>query len=188
MGDGRYDYIETGSLVSIRENVRDIRIPSEERAMDLAPMDFEEFLWAMGERPLADAVRDSFERRRALPDALYRKAARLFREYMLVGGMPQAVSEYVGTRDFGRVDVVKRDILTLYRNDIAKHAGRARSRVTAVFDGIPGQLSKHEKRFSLSSLGKGPGCASTKTPSSGCRMRASPTTASTRPTRMSGSG
>ena len=155
VADGRYDYIETGSLVSIRENVRDIRIPSEERAMDLNPMDFEEFLWAMGERPLADAVRDSFAKRRPLPDALHRKAARLFREYMLVGGMPQAVSEYVEMRDFGRVDVVKRGILSLYRNDIAKHAGRARNRVTAVFDGIPGQLSKHEKKFTLSSLGKG---------------------------------
>ncbi len=154
VADGRYDYIETGSLVSIHENVRDIRIPSEERAMDLNPMDFEEFLWAINERPLADAVRDSFTKRRALPDTLHRKAARLFREYMLVGGMPQAVLEYVETRDFGRVDVTKRDILSLYRNDIAKHAGRARSRVTAVFDGIPSQLSKHEKKFTLSSLGK----------------------------------
>lgn len=154
VADGRYDYIETGSLVSIRENVRDIRIPSEERSMDLNPMDFEEFLWAMGEAPLADALKDSFSRKKPLPDSLHRKALRLFREYMLVGGMPQAVAEYVQTRNFGRVDAVKRDILTLYRNDIAKHAGRSRHRVAAVFDGIPGQLSKREKRFTLASLSK----------------------------------
>ena len=155
VADGRYDYVETGSLVSIRENVRDIRIPSEERAMDLDPMDFEEFLWAMGERLLADVIRDSFEKKRPLPDSLHRKASRLFREYMLVGGMPQAVDEYVHSRDFSRVDAVKRDILALYRNDIAKHAGGARNRVTAVFDGIPGQLAKHEKKFTLASISKG---------------------------------
>ncbi len=154
VADGRYDYIETGSLVSIRENVRDILIPSEERALELSPMDFEEFLWAMGEVPLAGAISRALERREALPDLLHRKAMRLFREYMLVGGMPQAVQEYVDTRDFGRVDAVKRDILALYRNDIAKHAGSQTARVTSLFDGLVGQLSKHEKRFNLASLGK----------------------------------
>ncbi len=155
VADGRYDYIETGSLVSIRENVQDILIPSEERAMNLDPLDFDEFLWAMGEMPLAKAIENSFENKKPLPDALHRKASRLFREYMLVGGMPQAVAEYVASRDFGRTDTVKRDILKLYRDDIAKHAGGYRRRVSAVFDGIPGQLSKHEKKFSLSSLSKG---------------------------------
>lgn len=154
VADGRYDYIETGSLVSIRENVRDIRIPSEERAMDLNPLDFEEFLQAMGEAPLVAAIRDAFERRRSLPDGIHRKAMRLWREYMLVGGMPQAVQAYVDTRNFGAIDRAKRDILALYRNDIAKHANGARNRVTALFDAIPGQLAKHEKRFNLASLGK----------------------------------
>lgn len=154
VADGRYDYVETGSLVSIRENVRDIRIPSEERAMELNPLDFEEFLQAMGEEPLAEAIRSAFERRRALPDGIHRKAMRLWREYMLVGGMPQAVQAYVENRDFSAVDRIKRDILALYRNDIAKHANGARTRVTALFDAIPGQLAKHEKRFKMSSLGK----------------------------------
>ena len=154
VADGRYDYVETGSLVSIRENVKDIRIPSEERSMSLEPLDFEEFCQAMGEAQLAHAIRSAFDRRHALPDALHKKATRLFREYMLVGGMPQAVQTYVDSRDFGATDRIKRDILALYRNDIAKHAGTARARVTAVFDQIPSQLSKHEKRFTLSSLGK----------------------------------
>lgn len=154
VADGRYDYIETGSLASVQENVADILIPSEERSMNLDPFDFDEFLWAMGQEPLVEVVARAFEKREPLPDALHKKASRLFREYMLVGGMPQAVAEYVDTRDFGKVDEVKRDILRLYRSDIAKHAGRYRHRVTAVFDALPGQLSRHEKKFTLSSLGK----------------------------------
>lgn len=152
VADGRYDFIETGSLVSIRENVRDILIPSEERSLPLDPFDFDEFLWAMGEEPLSRAIADSYEKLRPLPDSLHRKAMRLFREYMLVGGMPQAVETYVRTRDFRQVDEVKRDILKLYRDDIAKHAGSARRRVTLLFDGLVSQLSKHEKRYSLASL------------------------------------
>ena len=99
VADGRYDYIETGSLVSIRENVKDILIPSEEESIRLNPMDFDEFLWALGEKPLSTLIADSFKKRRPLPDSLHRKAMRLFREYMLVGGMPQAVSKYVETHD-----------------------------------------------------------------------------------------
>jgi len=154
VADGRYDYLETGSLVSIRRNVKDILIPSEERSMRLDPFDFEEFLWAMEETPLADAIADSFARMKPLPSSLHRKAMRLFREYMLVGGMPQAVQEYVKTRDFEVVDEIKRDILKLYRNDIAKYAGTTVRRVTAIFDNVAGQLSRHEKRFNIASLGK----------------------------------
>jgi len=154
VADGRYDYVETGSLVSIRKNVKDILIPSEERPMRLNPLDFEEFLWGMGETPLAEAIADSFLHQKPLPTSLHRKAMRLFREYLLVGGMPQAVQKYVETRDFEAVDQIKRDILNLYRNDIAKHAGTAVRRVTSVFDNVAGQLSKHEKRFNMSSLGK----------------------------------
>lgn len=152
--DGRYDYVETGSLVSVRKNVKDILIPSEERALRLNPFDFDEFLWAMGESPLVDAIADSFARKKPIPISLHRKAMRLFREYMLVGGMPQAVQKYVEARSFEEVDTVKRDIIRLYRNDIAKHAGTATRRVTSVFDNIAGQLSKHEKRFNLAALGK----------------------------------
>lgn len=154
VADGRYDYIETGSLMSIRKNVQNILIPSEERPMRLDPFDFEEFLWAMNEKPMADAIEDSFVRRKPMPVSLHRKAMRLFREYMLVGGMPQAVQKYIDTRSFSDVDEVKRDVLTLYRNDIAKHSGTATRRVTSIFDNIAGQLSKHEKRFNIASLGK----------------------------------
>lgn len=154
VADGRYDYIETGSLMSIRKNEKDILISSEERPMRLNPFDFEVFLWAMDEKPMADTIEDSFVRRKPMPTSLHRKAMRLFREYMLVGGMPQAVQKYINTRSFEDVDEVKRDILTLYRNDIAKHSGTATHRVTSVFDNIDGQLSKHEKRFNIASLGK----------------------------------
>lgn len=152
VADGRYDFIETGSLVSIHENVKDILIPSEERSMQLNPFDFDEFLWAMGEEPLALAIADAFKDLKPLPNPLHNKAMRLFREYMLVGGMPQALQAYVDYRDFGKVDQIKRDILKLYRDDIAKHAGSERRRVTAVFDGLVGQLSKHEKKFNISAL------------------------------------
>jgi len=154
VADGRYDYMETGSLVSIRKNVKDILIPSEERSFRLNPFDFEEFLWALQETALANAIADSYARMKPLPVSLHRKAMRLFREYMLVGGMPQAVSKYVETKSFEAVDEVKRDIISLYRNDIAKHAGTATRRVTSIFDTIAGQLSRHEKRFNIASLGK----------------------------------
>ncbi|WEV46702.1 AAA family ATPase [Bifidobacterium sp. ESL0690] len=153
VADGRYDYVETGSLVSIRENVHDILIPSEEESMRLDPMDFDEFLWALGERPLADAIHTSFAKLTPLPDALHRKATRLFREYMLVGGMPQAVTAYARTHDFGAVDRTKRLILKLYREDIAKHGGTSQLRVTRIFDNLVSQLSKKEKRFNITSLG-----------------------------------
>lgn len=154
VADGRYDYIETRSLVSIRENVKDILIPSEEESIRLNPMDFDEFLWALGEKPLSTLIADSFKKRRPLPDSLHRKAMRLFREYMLVGGMPQAVSKYVETHDFSKVDSVKRNILRLYRQDISKHGGSDRIRITRIFDNLVGQLSKKEKKFNITSLGK----------------------------------
>ena len=154
VADGRYDYIETGSLLSIRQNVADIVIPSEEEPLELNPLDFEEFLWGMGEDQLAQLIRRQFERREPLPDGLHRRALGLFREYMLVGGMPQAVAAYVGERAFQPVDEIKRQILQVYRNDVARFAHGYEFRVVSVLDGIPGQLSKHEKRFTLSSLDK----------------------------------
>ncbi|OZG62158.1 ATPase (AAA+ superfamily) [Bifidobacterium lemurum] len=154
VADGRFDYIETGSLLSIRQNIQDIVIPSEEESMDLNPMDFEEFLWAMGQRQLADLIRRQFAASRPLPDGLHRRAMGLLREYMLVGGMPDPVSIYVEQRKFASVDASKRRILELYRNDVARFARGYEFKVASVLDGIPGQLSKHEKRFSLSSLGK----------------------------------
>lgn len=150
VADGRYDYIETGSLVSIRKNIADIVIPSEERRLPMEPLDFEEFLWAIGEEPLSEAIRAAFASLKPLPDALHKRAARLWREYLLVGGMPQAVKAYVNTRDFGEADKIKRDILSLYSDDIGKFANGDAGRVRSIFASVPGQLSKHEKKFTLS--------------------------------------
>lgn len=154
VADGRYDYIETGSLLSIKQNVSGIVIPSEEEKLELNPLDFEEFLWAMGERQLAKLIRAQFGRLEPLPDGLHRRAEGLLREYMLVGGMPEALSAYVENRQFSPVDRVKRRILDLYRNDVARFARGYEFKVASVLDGIPGQLSRHEKRFKLSSLDK----------------------------------
>lgn len=151
VADGRYDYIETGSLVSIRRNVKDIVIPSEEHAIDMYPMDFEEFLWAMGEDMLMDFVRKQFASLQPM-GALHRKVLDYFRQYMIVGGMPQAVLAYSEKKDFEEVDVIKRDILQLYRNDISKYAFEATTKVTRIFDDIPSQLQKHEKKFRMSSI------------------------------------
>lgn len=151
VADGRYDYIETGSLVSIRRNVKDIVIPSEEHAIDMYPMDFEEFLWAMGEDMLMDFVRKQFASLQPM-GVLHRKVFDYFRQYMIVGGMPQAVLAYSEKKDFEEVDVIKRDILQLYRNDISKYAFEATTKVTRIFDDIPSQLQKHEKKFRMSSI------------------------------------
>lgn len=155
VADGRYDYIETGSLISIRQNVKDILIPSEEYSVEMYPMDFEEFLWAMGQEDLYTLIRDCFTRLTPMGEALHRRAMDLFRLYIIVGGMPQAVEAYITTEDFGRVDRVKRRILDLYRNDIRKYSGTDETRVTRIFDEIPGQLQRHEKKFRLADLEKG---------------------------------
>lgn len=153
VADGRYDYLETGSLISIRKNVENIIIPSEEDRLELGPFDFEEFLGACGNAMLAGAIRDSFTRQKPLPEAIHRKAERLWREYMLVGGMPQAVQAYVDSNDFSRADRVKRRILRLYQEDIMKFGGDDASKAAAIFGAVPGQLAKHEKKFTLSSVG-----------------------------------
>ena len=152
VADGRYDYLETGSLMSIRKNVKDIVIPSEERHIYMYPMDFEEFLWALDNETLMPLIKTCYERKCELGQALHRKAMDYFRQYMIVGGMPQAVSTYVETKDFSAVDLVKRDILDLYRNDIRKHSDGNELEVEAIFDEIPAQLSKHEKKFKLSDI------------------------------------
>ena len=154
VGDGRYHYMETGSLMSIKWNVKDIVIPSEERHMKLYPMDFEESLWAQGNEMLMDMIRRCYDTGKPMGQVMHRKAMDYFRQYMIVGGMPQAVAEYVQSRDFDKVDQVKRDILTLYRSDIAKHAQGYEMKVQSIFDEIPAQLQKHEKKFKLSSLKK----------------------------------
>ena len=155
VADGRYDYIETGSLVSIKENTEGILIPSEETHIRIYPMDFEEYLWSRGDETLMDHIRDCYAAREPLGQAVHRKAMDYFREYMIVGGMPQVVNKFCATKDLKAADREKRRILALYRDDIAKHAKRYAGKVRRIFDEIPGQLSKHEKKFSLASLGKG---------------------------------
>jgi hypothetical protein len=152
--DGRYDYIETGSLMSIKTNVQDIVIPSEERHLSMYPMDFEEFLWALKNETLMDYIRKCFSEKKSMGQVLHRKAMDYFRQYLIVGGMPQAVEEYIRTRDFDRVDRIKRDILTLYRADIIKHAKGYEMKTEQIFDDIPAQLQKHDRKFRVSSLKK----------------------------------
>lgn len=154
VADGRYDYIETGSLMSIKKNVQDIVIPSEEHHIKMYPLDFEEFLWALSNETLMDFIRICFKEKKPMGQALHRKAMDYFRQYMIVGGMPQAVKAYVDTHDFDRVDRVKRDIIELYRADIVKHARGYEMKVEQIFDDIPSQLQKHDKKFKLSSLKK----------------------------------
>ena len=153
--DGRYDYIETGSLVSIKKNVKDIMIPSEEEEVLMYPMDFEEFLWALGNETLMPLITHNFERRHEMGQLMHRKAMDYFRQYVIVGGMPQAVEKYVETKDLKQVDQVKRNILTLYRNDIQKYASTYVDKVARIFDTIPSQLQRHEKKFMLKALTEG---------------------------------
>jgi len=153
--DGRYDYIETGSLVSINHNVKDIVIPSEEIRIDMYPMDLEEFMWATGQDMLFDFVKTRFESLAPLGQALHRQMMEALRTYMLVGGMPQAVMSYVERKDMRDVDATKRSILALYRNDISKYAGKSAPVVTRVFDSIPGLLQQHEKKFRPAFIKKG---------------------------------
>ena len=152
--DRRYDYIETGSLICIRKNTKDILIPSEEHHIQRYPLDFEEFLLAMGNDMLMEYIKHCYIKRMPMGQAMHRKAMDFFRQYMIVGGMPQAVAEYVKTKDFDRVDRIKRDILALYRDDIAKHAEGYQLKVRQIFDDVPAQLQKHDKKFKLASLKK----------------------------------
>jgi len=152
VADGRYDYLETGSLLSLKQNVQGIVIPSEEEELEMFPMDFEEFLWALGDETTVPFLRSCFGNKKPLGQALHRKVMNNFRQYMLVGGMPQVVMEYINNKDFAAADKIKRRILTLYRNDITKFAGGYKNKVTTIFDSLPGQLSKKEKKYSLSSI------------------------------------
>lgn len=152
--DGRYDYVETGSLMTIKKNVADIVIPSEERHMKMYPLDFEEFLWALDNDTLMDFIRLCFEGKKPMGQVLHRKAMDYFRQYLIVGGMPQAVKTYRDSHDFDQVDRIKRDILELYRADIIKHAEGYQMKVAQIFDDIPAQLQKHDTKFKFSSLKK----------------------------------
>lgn len=148
--DHRYDYIETGSLISIKKNTKNIRIPSEETRIEMYPMDYEEFRWALGDEVTVGMLREAYEARRPLGDVVMRKMLRDFRLYMLVGGMPQAVNEYLDTNNLSAVDRVKREIIELYADDFRKidPTGKA----TRMFYAVPGQLNKNASRYQISSV------------------------------------
>ncbi len=150
VADHRYDYMETGSLISIRKNVKDILIPSEERQVQMYPMDFEEFKWALGDTVTIKLLRESFEKYQPLGDDLNRKMMRDFRLYMLVGGMPKAVSTYIETNNMRLVDEEKRDILRLYESDFMKIDSTGKAAM--LFKSIPSQLEKNASRYQVSSV------------------------------------
>ena len=155
VADGRFDYIETGSLISIREKVKEITIPSEERRISMYPMDFEEFCLAVGEDNLIAYIRECYSRREPVEQNIHAKAMLLFRQYMIVGVMPKSVSAYIeNDRSFAKSDMEKRDILALYRSDIMKINSGYRSKVLAIFDQIPAFLSRAERRVVYSKVEK----------------------------------
>lgn len=148
--DHRYDYMETGSLISIKKNVKNILIPSEERKISMYPMDYEEFLWAIGDNTTIQLLHKCFEAGKPLGDGVNRKLLRDFRLYMLIGGMPQAVNEYIQTNNFRKVDEIKRDILSLYEDDFKKIDSTGR--IAMLFDAIPAQLNRNASRYQVSSV------------------------------------
>ncbi len=150
VADHRYDYMETGSLISIRKNVKDILIPSEERQVQMYPMDFEEFKWALGDTVTIKLLRESFEKYQPLGDDLNRRMMLDFRLYMLVGGMPKAVSTYIETNNMRLVDEEKRDILRLYESDFMKIDSTGKAAM--LFKSIPSQLEKNASRYQVSSV------------------------------------
>ena len=154
VADRRYDYIETGSLISIRKNVKDILIPSEEYRIKMYPMDFEEYLWAQGDTVTFDAIKNAFENRKPLGDAIHRKIMKTFRTYMAVGGMPQAVDAYVNGKTYAQIDFIKRNILSLYEEDLAKYDTENREKASIIYRTIPEQLENKNSHFKFSLIDK----------------------------------
>ena len=148
--DHRYDYIETGSLLSIKKNVKGIVIPSEETRIAMYPLDYEEFLWAIDKLQTYELLRYSYQNFKSLGDAVNRDLMRNFRLYMLIGGMPQAVNAYLESNDFSAIDAVKRNILELYIDDFRKidPTGRA----SRLFTSIPAELSRNTTRYKVGSV------------------------------------
>ena len=155
VADGRFHYIETGSLISIKKNVKNIVIPSEEYHVKMFPLDFEEFLWATGNAQMQPVIERRFAERRPVGEPMHRQIMDVFRQYLVVGGMPQVVKTFAETHDLAKVEFEKRNILSLYRDDIHKFAGAMRQKVAAIFSEIPAQLYKHEEKFAASSLKEG---------------------------------
>jgi len=145
--DRRYHYIETGSLISIKKNVKNIRIPSEETRIEMLPMDYEEFRWALGDTATLPLLQKAFASRQSLSDGVNKKLMRDFRTYMLVGGMPQAVETFLETNNLSLVDQTKREILELYEDDFRKIDSSGN--MSKLFDAIPAELSKHSSTYQV---------------------------------------
>ena len=143
VADGRYHYIETGSLIRLKKNTENILIPSEEEHIEMFPLDFEEFLWAMGDEVTVDIMREHYQKCKPL-NQLHRDILRKFREYMCVGGMPQAVVAYAEDKDFEKVDFAKKEILALYQNDIKEQEEENSQYVGSILENIPSELSRHD--------------------------------------------
>lgn len=154
VADGRYEYIETGSLISIKKNVQDILIPSEEYRIKMYPMDFEEYLWALKDDFTYDAIKNAFAKRKPLGDAIHRKIMKTFRTYMAVGGMPQAVEAFVNGKTFAQIDFIKRNILNLYEEDLAKYDTENREKASIIYKTIPEQLENKNSHFKFSLVDK----------------------------------
>ena len=154
VADGRYDYIETGSLISIKRNVKDILIPSEEYKLKMYPMDFEEFLWAKGDNVTAPAIREAFKAKKSLGEPIHRKIMQTFRTYMAVGGMPQAVAAFIDGETYEQIDFIKRNILSLYEDDLKKYDDENREKASVIYKTIPQQLGNHNSHFKFSLIEK----------------------------------
>jgi len=152
--DKRFDYIETGSLAGIISKSKDkqILIPSEEIELNISPLDFEEFLWAIGDESTMPIIRDKKSTLKPFGQAMMKEIMHKFRIYMCIGGMPQAVIQYITTKDFSKVDFVKRQIITLYRNDMKEQTVVNKDYVGNLFENIPSELSKHDKEYVLSHI------------------------------------
>ena len=153
VADGRYKYIETGSLLSIKKNTKDILIPSEEHKISMYPMDFEEFLWAIGDEMTADTIQLLLKSKKPAGNAMHRNLMRIFRLYMLVGGMPQAIETYLEQNNLQAVDEVKREIVDLYEEDFVKVDGTGLA--GDIYDAIPANLSSNASRYVLSNAREG---------------------------------
>lgn len=153
VADGRYKYIETGSLLSIKKNTKEILIPSEEHKIAMYPMDFEEFLWAIGDNLTADTIRHLMKERKPAGNSLHRNLMRIFRLYMLIGGMPQAIESYIESNNLQIVDKAKREIIDLYEEDFVKIDGTGLA--GDIYDSIPASLSKNTARYVLATARDG---------------------------------
>lgn len=154
MKDNRYDYIETGSLISIKQNVTNIVIPSEEMSIKMFPMDFEEFLWAINDFSTADIIKNAFENKKPFDDSVHRKIMEKFRMYMCIGGMPQSIDEFIKKKNYEASDIVKREILKLYEEDIKKYDLIDRGKASTIYKTLTYQMTNKKAHFKYSLIDK----------------------------------